>query len=164
MYQSSKKKINFFLYFTLIPFVLKAQLYNNQNFTELSSHFFGLAYYPSAWQSSIFEEDIYTNISIKEKVAFNKLSNALRLNYSGAEKMLDQFKEDYFNRYNSKNIDFDIANFYFQNEKYRYALKWFNRISEKDVPKIELDLYYFNKGYTLFSAKNYKKARALLER
>ena len=163
MYQSSKKKINFFLYVTLIPFVLKAQLYNNQNFTELSSHFFGLAYYPSAWQSSIFEEDIYTNVSIKEKVAFNKLSNALRLNYSGAEKMLGQFKEDFFNVYNSKNIDFDIANFYFQNEKYRYALKWFNRISEKDVPKIELDLYYFNKGYTLFSAKNYKKARPLLE-
>lgn len=163
MYQSSKKKINFFLYVTLIPFVLTAQLYNNQNFTELSSHFFGLAYYPSAWQSSIFEEDIYTNVSIKEKVAFNKLSNALRLNYSGAEKMLGQFKEDFFNIYNSKNIDFDIANFYFQNEKYRYALKWFNRISEKDVPKIELDLYYFNKGYTLFSAKNYKKARALLE-
>ena len=95
MYQSSKKKINFFLYVTLIPFVLKAQLYNNQNFTELSSHFFGLAYYPSAWQSSIFEEDVYTNVSIKEKVAFNKLSNALRLNYSGAEKMLGQFKEDF---------------------------------------------------------------------
>ena len=99
MYQSSKKKINFFLYVTLIPFVLTAQLYNNQNFTELSSHFFGLAYYPSAWQSSIFEEDIYTNVSIKEKVAFNKLSNALRLNYSGAEKMLGQFKEDFFNVY-----------------------------------------------------------------
>ena len=57
----------------------------------------------------------------------------------------------------------DEAIFYFQNEKYRYALNWFNRISEKDVPKIELDLYYFNKGYTLFSAKNYKKARPLLE-
>lgn len=163
MYQSSKKKIKFFLYVTLIPCVLTAQLYNNQNFTELSSHLFGLSYYPTAWQYSIFEEDIYTNVSIKEKVAFNKLSNALRLNYSGAEKMLSQFKEDFFNIYNSKNIDFDIANFYFQNEKYRYALKWFNRISEKDVPKIELDLYYFNKGYTLFSAKNYKKARVLLE-
>ena len=163
MYQSSKKKIKFFLYVTLIPCVLTAQLYNNQNFTELSSHLFGLSYYPTAWQYSIFEEDIYTNVSIKEKVAFNKLSNALRLNYSGAEKMLSQFKEDFFYIYNSKNIDFDIANFYFQNEKYRYALKWFNRISEKDVPKIELDLYYFNKGYTLFSAKNYKKARPLLE-
>ena len=154
MYQSSKKKINIFLYVTLIPYLLTAQLYNNKNFTELSSHFFGLNYYHTAWQSSIFEEDVYNNFSIREKVTFNKLSNALRLNYSGAEKMLSQFKEDFFNIYNLKNIDFDIANFYFQNEKYRYALKWFNRVSEKDVPKIELDHYYFNKGYTLFSAKN----------
>ena len=163
MYQSSKKKINIFLYVTLIPYLLLAQLYNNKNFTELSSHFFGLNYYHTAWQSSIFEEDVYNNFSIREKVTFNKLSNALRLNYSGAEKMLSQFKEDFFNIYNLKNIDFDIANFYFQNEKYPYALKWFNRISEKDVPKIKLDLYYFNKGYTLFSAKNYNKARELLE-
>ena len=131
MYQSSRKKVNFFLFVTFLPYVLTCQLYDNQNFTELSSHFFGLSYYPTAWQSSIFEEDIHTNVSIKEKVAFNKLSNALRLNYSGAEKMLSQFKEDFPSIYNSKNIDLDIANFYFQNEKYRYALKWFNRISEK---------------------------------
>ena len=77
MYQYSRKKLKFFLCVTFLPYVLTCQLYYNQNFTELSSHFFGLSYYPTAWQSSIFEEDIHTNFSIKEKVAFNKLSNAL---------------------------------------------------------------------------------------
>ena len=161
MYGLSKKIIIFYI---ISPFLLKAQLYNNNDFTELSSHFFGLSYYPAAWQLSIVEEDIYSQNSTKEKVEFNKLSNALRLNYSGAEKMLSQYKDDFYKIGASRNIDFDIANYYFQNEKYRYALKWFNRISEKDITKTDLPQYFFNKGYTLFSAKKYNQARNLLEK
>ena len=161
MYGLLKKTIIFYI---ISPFLLKAQLYNNNDFTELSSHFFGLSYYPAAWQLSIVEEDIYSQNSTKEKVEFNKLSNALRLNYSGAEKMLSQYKNDFYKIGASRNIDFDIANYYFQNEKYRYALKWFNRISEKDITKIDLPKYFFNKGYTLFSAKKYNQARNLLEK
>ena len=62
MYQYPQKKNIIFLYVTLIPYLLTAQLYNNNNFTELSSHFFGLGYYHTAWQSSIFEEDIYEDL------------------------------------------------------------------------------------------------------
>jgi len=39
---------------------------------------------------------------------------------------------------NQKTIDFDVANYYFNNEKYRYALKWFSRVSENQIPKLEL--------------------------
>ena len=47
----------------------------------------------------------------------------LLLNYSGTEKMLSQYKTDYPNAQESSSIDFDVANYYFNNEKYRYALK-----------------------------------------
>ena len=143
---------------------IHGQLYNKMHHAELSSHYFGLDYFPASWQSSIFEEDFYRSDKHQQQVEFNKLSNALRLNYSGAEKILNQFKTDYPNAIASKTIDIDVANYYFKNEKYRYALKWFNRISDREVPKKELPIYNFNKGYTLFSAKKYKKARVYLEK
>ena len=152
------------LFSLLFSIIGQSQLYDNSLNTELSSHFFGLNYFPASWQSSIFEEDIYSVASLQEKVEFNKLSNSLRLNYSGAEKMLYQFKDDYPNNIVSKNIDLDVANYYFNNEKYRYALKWYNRISENEVSKLDKPMYNFNKGYTLFSAKNYKKALPYLEK
>ena len=162
-----KKQIALFfykIYLLFLPFLLQGQLFNDSKKTELSDHFFGLGYFPTSWQSSVFEEDLYTSRSYQQEVQFNKLSNALRLNYSGAEKMLVQFKEDFPNVIATKTIDLDVANYYFQNEKYRYALKWYQRISESEVPKMDQPLFNFNKGYTLFSAKNYKKARPYLEK
>lgn len=152
----------FWMFF--FPVLLQAQLYDSPQETELSDHFFGLDYFPASWQSSVFEEDFEGLRFQQQKVEFNKLSNALRLNYSGAEKMLSQFKEDYPNSIASENIDLDVANYYFSNEKYRYALKWYNTISEKQVSKKDLPEYNFNKGYSLFSARNYKKAKPYLEK
>ena len=147
-----------------LPKKLHGQIYNNTKINELSNHFFGLDYFPASWQGSIFEDEFYSSKFYKKNVEFNKLSNALRLNYSGTEKMLSQYKENYPNSVTTKTIDLDVANYYFKNEKYRYALKWFNKISDNEVPKYELASYNFNKGYTLFSSKNYKKSRSYLEK
>lgn len=164
MVKSLKSLFYFWMGTLFIPFLLQSQIYNNSKKTELSDHLFGLDYFPASWQASVFEEEFYSPKFYKENVQFNKLSNALLLNYSGAEKMLSQFKEDYPNSISTKTIDLDVANYYFKNEKYRYALKWFNRISDNKVPKNDLARYNFNKGYTLFSSKNYKKARPYLEK
>ena len=63
------------LFSLLFSITGQSQLYDNSLNTELSSHFFGLNYFPASWQSSIFEEDIYSVASLQEKVEFNKLSN-----------------------------------------------------------------------------------------
>ena len=144
--------------------MLHGQIYNSAKINELSNHFFGLDYFPASWQGSVFEDEFYSSKFYKENVEFNKLSNVLRLNYTGTEKMLSQYKENYPNSVATKTIDLDVANYYFKNEKYRYALKWFNKISDNEVPKYELASYNFNKGYTLFSSKNYKKSRSYLEK
>ena len=148
----------------LLPTLLAGQLYDSQRLPENADHFFGLGYFPASWQSNVFFEDAFASRKIQQKVDFNILSNALRLNYVGAEKMLVQFKKKFPNSIEATSIDFDVANYYFNNEKYRYALKWFSRVSENQVPKVSIDEYNFNKGYTLFSAKKYKQAKQYLEK
>ena len=112
------KSLNSLFYFWIgtlfIPFLLQSQIYNNSKKTELSDHLFGLDYFPASWQASVFEEEFYSPKFYKENVQFNKLSNALLLNYSGTEKMLSQFKEDYPNSISTKTIDLDVANYYFK--------------------------------------------------
>ena len=143
---------------------IQSQLYNDQLNSELSSHFFGLDYFTVSWQASVFQEDFYLPHLTQQQIEFSKLSNSLRLNYSGAEKMLSQYKEKFPNTSLNENIDLDIANYYFKNEKYRYALKWFKRISENSVLKLHRPEFNFNKGYSLFSAKKYKEARPFFEK
>lgn len=148
----------------LLPSFLVGQLYDSQTVPENAIHYFGLGYFPSSWQANLFMNDAYVSNELKQRIEFSTLSNALRLNYVGTEKMLEQFKKDYPNAPETRSIDFDVANYYFNNEKYRYALKWFMRVSENQVPKVNLPEYNFNKGYTLFSAKRFKQAKPYLEK
>lgn len=161
---SSKTKLMQCMLGILLPMMVSGQLYHSQGSSELAFRFFGLEYYPASWQASVFADDQYSGFYKEQENQFNLLSNALRLNYSAAEKMLLQFKSEYPNFRESATVDFDVANYYFNNEKYRYALKWFLRVSENQIPKLELPLYNFNKGYSLFSAKRYKQAKPFLEK
>lgn len=146
------------------PLFLWCQIYDSRYVNENGIHLFGLNYFPTSWQSNILFGDAYHDNNLNKLIEFNTISNALRLNFIDAEKMLKQFRQDYPNSLESESIDFEVANFYFNNEKYRYALKWFMRISENQVPKLERPVFNFSKGYTLFSAKRYKQAKPYLEK
>ncbi|MDB4160057.1 hypothetical protein N9592_03525, partial [Flavobacteriaceae bacterium] len=81
----------------LFPAFLMGQLYDSQMVPENAVHYFGLGYFPSSWQTNLFLNDAYASNELKQRIEFSTLSNALRLNYVGTEKMLSQFKADYPN-------------------------------------------------------------------
>ena len=54
---------------------------------------------------------------------------------------LGQFKEDFFNVYNSKNIDFDIANFYKSFKRYEEAIKYYSILI--NIIQIIMDLLLY---------------------
>ena len=60
---------------------------------------------------------------------------ALRLNDPGAVKLIETFNLDYPNNTILKTVYLDLANYYFKNEKYSYAHKWFAKVKAADVPK-----------------------------
>lgn len=95
---------------------------------------------------------------------FYTLAAGLRSNTAGAEKMLTAFMIDHPTSYLTETAFFDAANFYFNNGKYSYALKWYNKIGEKEVAKVQRPKYNFNKGYAYFASKRYKNAKPLFEK
>ena len=68
---------------------------------------------------------------------FYTIETLLRGNVPGSDKMLTSYITDNPTSYLSETAFYDAANFYFKNGKYSYALKWYNRVSEKDVSKTQ---------------------------
>ncbi len=119
--------------------------------------------FPNVDQALALYEDFNLNATELEEINYFRMVTALRLNDPGAVKLIEIFSLDYPNTTILKTVYLDLANYYFNNEKYSYAHKWFAKVKAADAPKSALPKFYFNKGYTLFTKKQYPKAKALLE-
>ena len=119
--------------------------------------------FPNVEPALALYEDYNTSDTELQEINYLKMVTALRLNYPGAVKLIENFSLDYPNNTILKTVYLDLANYYFNNEKYSYAHKWFAKVKAADVPKAALPEFYFNKGYTLFNKKKYPQAKVLLE-
>ena len=132
----------------------------------LEERFLGMYYqglYPNVIQSLVTMDNIEMNYNQMERINFYKISSALRLNEISAEKMTENFQYNYPESHFHERVYFDVANYYFENEKYSYAYKWFLKTDRSKIPKQSLSKYYFNKGYTFFLKKKYNEAKELFE-
>lgn len=82
---------------------------------------------------------------------------AVRLNQSNADGLITSFVEEYPTS-TKKNAAFnDVADYYYENSKYSYALKWYDQVDETNLTQKEKEPFYFKKGYAMFHS-NQKKA------
>tara|TARA_X000001036_G_scaffold210296_1_gene197577 strand:- start:8231 stop:11248 length:3018 start_codon:yes stop_codon:yes gene_type:complete len=132
----------------------------------LEERFLGIYYqglYPNVSQSLATIDNTKMNSNQIERINFYKISSSLRLNEISAEKMIENFQHLYPESRFYKTIYFDVANYYFENEKYSYAYKWFLKADRSKISLQSLPKYYFNKGYTFFLKKKYSEAKELFE-
>ena len=153
-----------FTILSLSSFILNAQQgWETNALTSAEYYFASKAFGPAAQYYQL--QPYYPNLADQHKAAdFYTLASALRLNTAGAEKMLTAYMIDEPTSYLTETAFFDAANFYFNKGRYAYALKWYNKISEKEVAKVLRPAYNFNKGYTYFVSKRYKNAKPLFEK
>ena len=151
----------------MLIFLLKSSFSQENHYDDLlneTKSFFSFGYYSSSLQTALFSDNVFHDSYAKELIDINIIKSSLRLNEIGSEKLMSNFNLNYLHKDIEKSIYLDLANFYFDNEKYRYALKWFSKIKDSDVPKNEINRYSFNKAYTLFSAKKFKKSKPYFEK
>ena len=129
-----------------------------------TNRLFSDGYYSFSLQTALFSYNVFNENYTNEIIDLNILKNSLRLNETGSEKLMSNFSLNYLNNDIEKSIILDLANYYFDTEKYRYALKWYSKIKDSEVPKNEKNRYNFNKGYTLFSAKKFKRSKTYFEK
>ena len=157
----------FFKIFILLVFSSKlifSQVNQYEYLINETKTLFSSGYYSLSLQTALFSDNVFNENYTNEFVDLNILKNSLRLNETGSEKLISNFSLNYLNNDIEKSINIDLANYYFDNEKYRYALKWYSKIKDSEVPKNEKNRYNFNKGYTLFSAKKFKRSKSYFEK
>ncbi len=160
------KRIPFFIALLLLSLShpLKAQQGWESGFQMMGDFYFATNAYGTASQY-YHQQEYFPNLTpFHTEARFYTLSSALRLNTAGAEKMLTAFMLDNPTNYLSETAFFDAANFYFNQGRYSYALKWYSKLSENEIAKAQRPRFNFNKGYAYFSTKLYKNAKPLFEK
>jgi TolA-binding protein len=89
---------------------------------------------------------------------------AIRLNQLGADKLMEDFVLDYPTSTKRNTAFMDVADYYFENGRYAYALKWYDKVEDQNMSRKDREDFNFKKGYALFTARKYKDAERYLKK
>lgn len=89
---------------------------------------------------------------------------AVRLNQQNADQLVEDFVEKYPTSTKKNTAFVDVADYYFDNGKYAYARKWYEKVDENGMARTERDKFAFNYGYSLYITKDEKEAQKYLNR
>ncbi|WP_114492862.1 tetratricopeptide repeat protein [Candidatus Ulvibacter alkanivorans] len=102
--------------------------------------------------------------TIQGDCAYYIANCAVRLNQQNADALMEDFVQEYPTSIRRNDAYINVANYYFENGKYSYALKWYDKVDDANVPRSERDRYHFNVGYAYFKAKRYTEAKKYFNR
>ncbi|PQB04837.1 tetratricopeptide repeat protein [Aureitalea marina] len=102
--------------------------------------------------------------TIQGDCAYYIASCAVRLNQQNADGLMEAFVADYPTSIKRNEAYINVANYYFENGKYAYARKWFDKVDENALNAAQKEQFYFNNGYAYFSSKRYEEAQKYLNR
>jgi tetratricopeptide (TPR) repeat protein len=89
---------------------------------------------------------------------------AVRLNQQDADALMEEFVTEYPTSIKRNEAYINVANYYFENGKYSYARKWYDKVDEGSIPRTEQDRFNFNNGYAYFKNKRYDDAKKYFNR
>ncbi len=130
----------------LAAFNQALELYNNGQYLAAQSLFDKI-------------ESSSTNITVQSDCAYYIANAAVRLNQQNADQLMEKFVEKYPTSIKRNSAYIDVANYYFENGKYSYAQKWYDKVAENSLSRNEQERFNFNNGYVYFKAKRYDEAK-----
>ena len=111
-------------------------------------------------------QDIFKSVSTDTKnqitaadCAYYISNCAIHLNQKGAEELVTNFIENYPTSSKNNAANHNVANYYYANNKYSYALKWYEKVETQSLNNKEKENYNFRKGYSLFNSNQKDKAK-----
>jgi TolA-binding protein len=135
----------------LVDYQKALSLYNNQQYQAAQSLFSNIK---KTAKEEILQSDCTYYIA----------NCAVRLNQQNADQLVENFVKEYPTSTKRNTAFVDVADYYFENSKYAYARKWYDKVDENALGKKEREKYNFNNGYSAFSSNQYKDAKKYLTR
>ena len=160
-----KQFITVFLTFSLCGMAQKSAVYTN----DLQDYQKALTLYNNKQYTaaqSLFDDIKYntSDATIKSDCSYYIANCAVRLNQNNADDLITEFVEDYPTSTKRNTAFLDVADYYFENSKYPYARKWYEKVDEVNIARAEKEKFNFNYGYSLYATKSEKQATKYLNR
>ena len=135
----------------LVDYQKALSLYNNQQYLAAQSMFRQV--------KKTADEEV-----LQSDCAYYIANCAVRLNQQNADGLVEDFVEEYPTSTKRNTAFVDVGDYYFENSKYAYAKKWYDKVNEDALSRGEREKFNFNNGYAAFSTKRYKEAKTYLSR
>ncbi|MCK7590072.1 tetratricopeptide repeat protein [Subsaxibacter sp. CAU 1640] len=135
----------------LVDYQKALTLYNNKQYQAAQSMFDKII-------------DATDDEQLKSDAVYYYANCAVRLNQINADSLIEDFVETYPTSTKKNTAYLDVADYYFDNGKYAYARKWYEKVDEGSISRTERDKFSFNYGYSLYSTKDEAGAQKYLNR
>lgn len=135
----------------LVDYQKALTLYNNKQYQAAQSMFDKV-------------KDATNNEQLEADCTYYYANCAVRLNQINADALIEDFVEKYPTSTKRNSAFMDVADYYFDNGKYSYARKWYDKVEERNIDRSERDKFSFNYGYSLYSTKDQTEALKYLNR
>ena len=109
-------------------------------------------------------EDHVSDEVIKSDCAYYIANCAVRLNQQNADDLIQKFVANYPTSTKRNTAFIDVGDYYFENSKYSYARKWYEKVDEAAISISEKEKFNFNFGYSNYATNNYRGAKKYLSR
>ncbi len=135
----------------LVHYNQALELYNNKQFLAAQNLF-------DKVRDAVNDENIDANCS------YYIANCAVWLNQKNADQLLENFVVQYPTSIKRNAAYLDAATYYFDNGKYAYARKWYDKVDAANLRRNEKEKYNFNYGYAYFKIQRFNEAKKFLNR
>jgi len=101
---------------------------------------------------------------LKSDCAYYIANSAVRLNQQNADDLIEKFVAEYPTSTKRNTAFMDVADYYFENSRFAYARKWYDKVDEDALARKERETFNFNYGYSLYATNNKQGAKKYLSR
>ena len=163
-----KITVSLFLFSLVFSFLCSAQeteiYYNEQKQYQDALTLYNSQQYQAS--QVLFEKVKSTteDYEIEANSTYFAANAAIRLNQRGADKLMEDFVENYPTSTKRNSAFMDVGDYYFETGKYPYALKWYKKVDKTSMSRSDEERFNFNYGYALYASKKPKEAERYLSR
>ncbi len=84
---------------------------------------------------------------------------AIRLGQKDGDELMKSFFEKHPTSTKRNNAYLEVSDYYFNNGKYAYALKWYSKVGTSNLSSFNKEEFIFNKAYSFYSVGSYTNAK-----
>ncbi len=157
----NKLLLPFFILSFSVVFAQRSKIYTNElvDYNHASDLYQNKDYDASQLIFKKIKDQFDDASELKARSYYYVAFCAIRLGQNDADDLMRQFFEKFPTSTKRDNAFLEVGNYYFDNARYAYALKWFSRVDNVNLNSFNNEEYTFKRAYALFAVGSFANSK-----